>query len=191
MKVLADWGTTNLRGWLVDDQGTVVARHQSDMGLLKSIDAGFASVFATLVDCLGADGDTPAIISGMASSRTGWQEVPYVPVPADASAIASKPSVSGSTHLAGRRGVQYSWNKNARGHGEEVQTFGIVQLHPDAKLLCLPGTHSKWVETADGVILGLQTYMTGELFDWLAERFVNRNTDHGPLLRAGSVCRGS
>lgn len=171
MKVLADWGTTNLRGWLVDDQGTVVARHQSDMGLLKSIDTGFASVFATLVDCLGADGDTPAIISGMASSRTGWQEVPYVPVPADASAIAKQAIRIGErphTWLVGGVSSTPETKTPEVMRGEEVQALGIVQLHPDAKFLCLPGTHSKWVETADGVILGLQTYMTGELFDWLA-----------------------
>lgn len=30
--------------------------------------------------------------------------------------------------------------------------------------LCLPGTHSKWVQVADNQVTAFQTYMTGELF---------------------------
>src|SRR3546814_7738790 len=33
--------------------------------------------------------------------------------------------------------------------------------------ICLPGTHSKWVRVADGVVQSFATYMTGEVFDLL------------------------
>jgi 2-dehydro-3-deoxygalactonokinase len=41
--------------------------------------------------------------------------------------------------------------------GEEVQVLGAV--------LCLPGTHTKWVEVRQGKILNIVTSMTGEMFD--------------------------
>ena len=43
-------------------------------------------------------------------------------------------------------------------------------------LVCLPGSHSKWVRVKDGEIRSFQTYMTGELFALLAERSILKHT---------------
>lgn len=169
MSVLADWGTTNLRGWRVDDQGVVVSRYQSDMGLLKSVDVGFAKVFDELVQSLGAQADTPALIAGMVGSSIGWHEVPYTPTPANAQAIAANALLipdRANTWIIG--GVNHQGDNGPEVmRGEEVQALGILQQHPDARWLCLPGTHTKWVRLENGSIRAFTTYMTGELYRWV------------------------
>jgi 2-dehydro-3-deoxygalactonokinase len=49
--------------------------------------------------------------------------------------------------------------------GEETQVAGYLHLHRvEDALVCLPGTHSKYVQVRGGVITDLRTHMTGELF---------------------------
>ncbi len=171
MRVLADWGTTNLRGWLVDDQGVVLARYQSDKGLRKSVDLGFGQVFEGLIESLGAHADTPALISGMVGSSIGWHEVPYTPTPANAPAIAATAlpiPERANTWIIG--GVNHQGDAGPEVmRGEEVQALGVMQQHPDAHWLCLPGTHTKWVQLENGSIRSFTTYMTGELYRWVTQ----------------------
>jgi 2-dehydro-3-deoxygalactonokinase len=60
--------------------------------------------------------------------------------------------------------------------GEETQILGALRLDPrlrqDSHILCLPGTHTKWVILRDGVIEHFLTGMTGELFDILSRHSV-------------------
>jgi 2-dehydro-3-deoxygalactonokinase len=49
--------------------------------------------------------------------------------------------------------------------GEETQIAGFLALNPGWDgVLCLPGTHSKWVHISANEIVSFQTFMTGELF---------------------------
>lgn len=49
--------------------------------------------------------------------------------------------------------------------GEETQIAGLLYHHPDFKgMICLPGTHTKWVRIADKCIGEFETCMTGEQF---------------------------
>jgi len=49
--------------------------------------------------------------------------------------------------------------------GEETQILGaLAELPPKEAVLCLPGTHSKWVRLSRGRILDFATAMTGEVF---------------------------
>jgi len=60
--------------------------------------------------------------------------------------------------------------------GEETQILGALQLNPSLRhgrqLLCLPGTHTKWVLVGDGVLREFVTATTGELFALLCEHSV-------------------
>ncbi|MEZ0472630.1 2-dehydro-3-deoxygalactonokinase, partial [Luteimonas salinilitoris] len=52
--------------------------------------------------------------------------------------------------------------------GEETQVLALLErLGRGRHVICLPGTHSKWVEANDGRIVSIATAMTGELFDLL------------------------
>jgi 2-dehydro-3-deoxygalactonokinase len=60
--------------------------------------------------------------------------------------------------------------------GEETQILGALELLPalrqGRRLLCLPGTHTKWVLLEDGAISDFLTAPTGELFTLLRDRSV-------------------
>ena len=65
--------------------------------------------------------------------------------------------------------------------GEETQIAGFLSGEPDYDgVLCLPGTHNKWVHISAGEIVSFRTFMTGELFDLISTQSVLRhsvNTD--------------
>ena len=55
--------------------------------------------------------------------------------------------------------------------GEETQLLGVTE--PDfTGLVCIPGTHSKWVRIDAGRIVEFSTYMTGELFSVIAQHSI-------------------
>lgn len=175
MKIFADWGTSNLRAWLVNDAGEVVNRHASDQGLLNAAQSGFTSVFSGVVEQLGAASDTPALLFGMVGSQKGWLEVPYTPTPADAAGIArsaQKVPAREKTWIIGGVSDQFDGHRPEVMRGEEVQTLGVLGLHPEAEWVCLPGTHTKWVQTSGASIIGFSTFMTGELFQWVTRQSI-------------------
>jgi 2-dehydro-3-deoxygalactonokinase len=64
--------------------------------------------------------------------------------------------------------------------GEETQIAGFLAQRPQFDgVLCLPGTHCKWVRVSAGEVVSFQTYMTGELFGLLAGQSVLRFTVAG------------
>lgn len=167
-----DWGTSSLRVWLIDAAGTVLAERRSGEGMQTARNLGFPSVLERMLSGMGAAADLPAIVCGMAGARQGWVEAPYAEVPCTVETIfgratgvadAARPVriVPGlAQRLAGRPDVM---------RGEETQIAGaLAQLGGGRHVLCMPGTHSKWVAVADGTVAGFATWMTGELFNVLA-----------------------
>jgi 2-dehydro-3-deoxygalactonokinase len=61
--------------------------------------------------------------------------------------------------------------------GEETQIAGVISDDPQfAGVLCLPGTHTKWVRIHAGDIVRFRTFMTGELFNLLSAHSVLRHS---------------
>ena len=61
--------------------------------------------------------------------------------------------------------------------GEETQIAGYLAGNPGFDgVLCLPGTHSKWVQVSAGEVVSFRTFMTGEMFALLARTSVLRLT---------------
>jgi 2-dehydro-3-deoxygalactonokinase len=122
------------------------------------------------------DGEPREIrLCGMVGSRNGWVEAPYVQCPTDLAgwrAGAVELSLDGAPVriLPGVAGATPAGAPDVM-RGEEAQVFGAMSLAPKARRrhFVLPGTHSKWVEAADGKIRGLQTYFTGEMFALLRD----------------------
>jgi 2-dehydro-3-deoxygalactonokinase len=56
--------------------------------------------------------------------------------------------------------------------GEETQIIGASSLGLSEGMFVMPGTHSKWVQVADGKIVDFSTYMTGEIFSALKEHTI-------------------
>ena len=71
--------------------------------------------------------------------------------------------------------------------GEETQIAGFLALNPKFDgIVCLPGTHTKWVHISAGEIVSFRTFMTGEMFALLSKQSVLRHTVAGSGWDAGS-----
>jgi 2-dehydro-3-deoxygalactonokinase len=175
-----DWGTSSFRLWLLDSTGAVLAERRSGDGLAKAAAEGFASVLSRHLDSVRSASDTPVVICGMAGARQGWLEAPYVTVPAGLDDI-----LAGSVPVPGQgREVRILPGLAQRAadasdvmRGEETQLAGVAPLFASGShLVCMPGTHSKWVEASDGVIDSFATYITGELFALLSTHSILRHS---------------
>lgn len=168
-----DWGTTSLRGYLLDAEGRVIDAVAKPWGIQHLPAGGFAGALEGSVAGWRGRGQSmrslPIVAAGMVGSRQGWREVPYVDCPADAAAIArgllAFESEAGRIHLV--PGVIQRGPLPNVLRGEETQIIGAMAREPALaaeSLVVLPGTHAKWVRVREGRIVGFETFMTGELF---------------------------
>ncbi len=176
---LSDWGTSRFRLWLVDARGEALAEKRSDDGLDASRVRGFAATLESHLAELGAPGNLPVIVCGMAGSRQGWVEANYVPVPADLSAI-----LSGTVRIPGINrdvriipGLSQSGGSPNVMRGEETQLLGAIRSQNLSDgIIAMPGTHSKWVTLENGRAKHFATYLTGELYALLASQSILRHS---------------
>ncbi|MBO0661076.1 2-dehydro-3-deoxygalactonokinase [Jiella sp. MQZ9-1] len=169
---LADWGTTSFRLWLVDRGGAILGERRSGEGMTTAAGepGGFAGVLERHLAALGAPADLPVVACGMVGARQGWAETPYVETPADTATLAAGavavPGIARRVFiLPGVCQRQARFFDVMR--GEETQILGLDTGRARA-LVCMPGTHSKWVVVADGQLTGFATFITGDLFAAIA-----------------------
>lgn len=177
-----DWGTTNVRAWVVDDAGGIVSHRDFALGVGSLAPGEAAQRFADVVrPAMGAEA-LPAILCGMIGSTLGWHVVPYLDCPADLPAVQAglqRVDAPGAPVwiVPGLRADRPDGGPDVM-RGEETQLFGWVAGDPARRrgehLLCLPGTHAKWVRLVDGRIESFVTSMTGELFALLRTHSVLR-----------------
>lgn len=174
---LADWGTSNFRLWLVDGDGVVLGERQSADGMSACAkDNRFAAVLEEHLEALTAPTDLPVVIAGMAGARAGWLEAPYVETPTALSGLHLRtvsPKAMRPIHIL--PGVcQINTGPFDVMRGEETQLAGVVAGGIASGVICMPGTHCKWVDLEGGVVQRFRTVMTGELFDLIAKQSILR-----------------
>jgi 2-dehydro-3-deoxygalactonokinase len=173
--VAGDWGTTHLRLFLCDDSGKVLGSATGP--------GAAAGDFATVFDSLVARWSSPgqgltAVLSGMVGSSIGWIEAPYLACPARPQDIAAACASlrEGQIRIVPGLSCRNRFDAPDVMRGEETQILGALELQPQLRqgrrLLCLPGTHTKWVLLDEGVINDFLTAPTGELFMLLRDRSV-------------------
>jgi len=171
--ILIDWGMTNVRAWRLGDDGSILARQGAPDGIGRLGQASIADAFDRLTKgWLADDPSLPILMSGMIGGREGWIEAPYCDCPVGLSDLAASvvplPARPGVRVVPGIRFVDGSRRDLMR--GEEVQIFGAIgDDGAETEILCLPGTHSKWVRFQRGKIREFHTSMTGEIFAILRE----------------------
>ncbi len=122
----------------------------------------------------------------MAGARQGWIEAPYAETPATlGDVLAGAISVPGIDRdvriIPGIAQKDIDMPDVLR--GEETQLAGITALRgAGSHLVCMPGTHSKWVAVKDGVVTGFGTWMTGELYSVIAKESVLKHSVGGGSL---------
>ena len=177
--IAADWGTTNLRIWALDDDGRTLAHRSSGKGMGNLDRHDFEPALLELTDdLLAANAPTPVIVCGMAGSRQGWAEAPYVTVPCPPPSLSNATRVDAADPRLDVRilpGIKQITPPDVM-RGEETQIAGFLAETPGyCGTLCLPGTHTKWVSLDDGIIKGFRTCMTGETFALFAKHSVLRH----------------
>ncbi|HEY6633521.1 MAG TPA: 2-dehydro-3-deoxygalactonokinase [Rhizobiaceae bacterium] len=184
-----DWGTSSFRLWLLDAAGAVLAERRSGEGMLTAGTEGFGPILEKHLAAVRAPQNLPVIVCGMAGARQGWIEAPYVTLPAGLDGIlAGAVPVPGQTRdiriLPGL--AQRSADAPDVMRGEETQLAGVLPLFASGRhVICMPGTHSKWVEAGNGVISRFGTWLTGELFSLLSKQSILRHSlgeDAAPAL---------
>lgn len=179
-----DWGTSSFRLWLLDAAGAVLAERRSGEGMLTAGAEGFGPILEKHLAAAGAPDSLPVVVCGMAGARQGWIEAPYVTLPAGLDGIlagAVPVPGQGSSQAREIRVLPGLAQRNANEpdvmRGEETQLAGVLPLFASGRhVICMPGTHSKWVEAESGVIAGFRTWLTGELFSVLSKQSILRHS---------------
>lgn len=208
--IALDWGTTSLRAYKLAAGGQVLEQRSLSSGIMQLPGAprmiagqlcadGFELAFDDACgDWLDAQPDLPVIACGMVGSAQGWREAAYRDTPANVANLGTSLET-----LHSLRGVdvhivpgviERSRLPNVM-RGEETQVLGVLQSLPagagDNLLIGLPGSHSKWVEVADGCIVHFDTFMTGELFAVLSEHSIlGRTQQRGAAFDSEAFDRG-
>jgi 2-dehydro-3-deoxygalactonokinase len=180
-----DWGTTNLRAWVVGAGGSVQGyRAFPQLGVSRLAAGQAAECFRDEIrPAMEAEG-LPALMCGMIGSTLGWVTAPYLTCPASLEdlrqGLISVEDGPPTRIVPGLRGPGVTGASDVM-RGEETQILGWVSLEPERargrQLVCHPGTHAKWALVEDGRIVRFVTAMTGELFDVLRKHSVLKTTD--------------
>ena len=175
--IAVDWGTSNMRAWAMSASGTVLAEACSDQGMGKLARDGFEPALLALIgDWI--NGPTTVIACGMVGSRQGWVEAPYaaVPCPTLPQGLVQAPTTHPDLTVYVVPGIMQADPADVM-RGEETQITGFLSRNKGWDgVICLPGTHTKWVYVSAEEVISFQTFMTGELFNTIATQTVLRHS---------------
>ncbi|MCK0096560.1 2-dehydro-3-deoxygalactonokinase [Yoonia sp. F2084L] len=175
--VAVDWGTSNMRAWAMSASDTVLAEATSDQGMGKLTRDRFEpALLAAIGDWIS--GPTTVVACGMVGSRQGWVEAPYATVPCGIlpTDLVQAPTTHPDLTVHVIPGIKQT-NPADVMRGEETQISGFLARNPGWDgVICLPGTHTKWVHISADEVVSFQTFMTGELFDTIAKQTVLRHS---------------
>jgi 2-dehydro-3-deoxygalactonokinase len=193
--IVLDWGTTSFRALLVDAEGAVSDRIETQSGIQSVPEKSFEAVLTrAIAPWRAAHGPLPILAAGMIGSRNGWVEMPYVETPAGVEEIAH---AARRVRLADGGDVLFMpglTDRSARPfpdvmRGEETQLVGLG-LERD-RLVVLPGTHCKWARIGGGRILRFRTFVTGEVFATLSSHsFIAQMAQPQPRPNWAAFARG-
>ncbi len=175
--IAVDWGTSHLRAWAMAGD-TVRAEAASDDGMGRLARAQFEPALLRLIDPWLGAARMQVIACGMVGSRQGWVEAPYATVPCRPlpEALVAAPVTDPRIDVRVVPGLRQMEPADVM-RGEETQIAGFLAMTPGFDgVICLPGTHSKWVHVSAGEIVSFRSFMTGEMFDLLSTASVLRHT---------------
>ncbi len=177
--ISCDWGTSNLRLYLVDVVSfKVINEISNNHGIKdfyklweksgKSREAFFQEYLNRQVTILQEKtninlSEVKVFASGMITSSLGMQELPYAEIP---NKLIPDQLITETTN----RFTLISGLKSDKDvlRGEETLIMGILSDQPDFQgTIILPGTHSKHATINNGILVDFHTYLSGEIFHLL------------------------
>ena len=172
--IALDWGTSTFRAYLVQNNKVSDKIETKDgMKFVKS--HLFEQTLLSLIDrWLNDDEITEILASGMVGSKQGWEEAPYQLTPCNLKKLNYITPILKDTRISLKifSGLSQIHQPDVM-RGEETQIAGFLNETPNFNgSICLPGTHSKWVEIRNNNIIKFKTFMTGELFEIISKNSV-------------------
>jgi 2-dehydro-3-deoxygalactonokinase len=181
--IVVDWGTSHLRAYLcrelADGQLQLIDKKLA-LGVVKCQNKFEEELFNCIGSWLDVYGNLSITLSGQIGSSIGWKETPYIACPVIPSKVAK--SCLNFTVRGGNISIVpgVSCKLGNENHdvmrSEELQVLGWLSIDKSHRhglhLICLPGTHTKWVLVNNGTIMLFKTAMTGELYDLLNHQSV-------------------
>ncbi len=189
-----DWGTTSFRLRLVDRftyeviselllaagvAGTF--RSWKEQTTISRFDY-YSNILKTSIHELGNKSSNtleniPIIVSGMASSSLGMEEIPYAELPFNINGIQASVKIFENFNGPDANLVLVSGVKSYEDvmRGEEAQLIGLIKLNEvvlkdqEEAVFVFPGTHSKHIFVNNDQVTDFKTFMTGEMFNILTE----------------------
>ena len=196
-----DWGTTSFRLRLVERQNyEVLAEYLTKDGvagtyrnwkeqdelsrfdfyaaILKNSIKELAKKTSFMLDTI------PLIVSGMASSSIGMEELPYAELPFESNGSQASVRVFKDFNGMDAPLLLVSGLKSHEDvmRGEEAQLIGFLKLNEitiqgsEKIVFVFPGTHSKHIVVQDRFVTDFHTYMTGEIFNIMTEHSILKDS---------------
>ena len=176
-----DWGTTRFRLFALTGDGETASAVTTSAGIGNIADQDFDAYLLGQLAALDIDpGDSEVLLCGMIGSNIGWTDTGYIECPASPADVAGRLVGAPSSQLKAAI-VPGLMCTSPLGEpdvmrGEETQLLGwlsdAAEDQRSGALLCLPGTHTKWVQIEDGVVTRFNTSLTGELFAHLCSHSI-------------------
>ncbi|MEO6801853.1 MAG: 2-dehydro-3-deoxygalactonokinase [Granulicella sp.] len=169
--IAIDWGTSNFRAFRLEGAGHILERRSFSGGILHIEKGHFAETLRIQVGDWLAAGENRILLCGMVGSRQGWVEAKYLSCPIGvqdlANALIQLPFEGADVRLVPGVAGEDSYGVPEVMRGEETQAMGMSNAPDGAAIVCLPGTHSKWICLENRTIISFITCMTGEVFSAL------------------------
>jgi 2-dehydro-3-deoxygalactonokinase len=173
--IAIDWGSSSFRAYLMAPNGEILDEVASGEGIGSVAAGAYPAILKRLIGrWLEAHPSLPVVASGMVGSRHGWREAAYVKCPAGPNEVAAQltpvEAEGRRIHLAaGLSYVDEAAQPDVM-RGEETEIFGVADA--GARLIVLPGSHSKWAKVDGDRVVAFKTFVTGELFAALRDHTV-------------------
>lgn len=168
--IAVDWGTSRMRAMLCESATTVDPAQIEGDGISGIREEPGRALLGAVEPWTREYGKLSFLLAGMVGSDIGWKTAPYLACPLAPRELANElmtfseqghrvaivPGVS-CTNWLGQPDVM---------RGEEVQVLGWLKRNSQVRdaVLCLPGTHTKWVRVRGGRLVDFTTSLTGELY---------------------------
>jgi 2-dehydro-3-deoxygalactonokinase len=183
--ILIDWGTSSFRAWLVESStGNILDEVKNGLGMAALSRSEFPGYCLCQIGSWRSEFSHPIYMAGMVGAGDGWQLAPHLSLPLGLEKLAEQiVAVEGLEQAWIIPGARIEGERPDIMRGEEVQVFGALSLtEREDALLCLPGTHSKWVRVEAGILENFTTSMTGEVYDLMLKHSLSgRSESSGEL----------
>lgn len=174
--VAIDWGSSKFRAFLLDDTYQILESIETHEGVLHTQQAPREIFYKHCQQWLTEYPDTIVLMCGSVGGNLGWINTRYVACPLSIEDLINRAVSVENRHnttikiIPGVTGKSLSGTNDVM-RGEEVQVFGALDIiNQNDALICLPGTHCKWVTVKSSRIVDFTSFMSGEFYQIAREK---------------------